>query len=326
MRVPQLSRLSPRALAPCDLPGFALAPLGIDEFIAFLPAHLKAQSIAPQQPEPGTMTITAIKDVAHLPSPALGHLAQQAVLLLARLSRHTFVPLPPAHGHHLGDPVCSHQQQAFPLIATHTHRQATGLIVETFAAARQASHFAGAHRPQALQFLAFRFFHHATIPDAQRRFTALLHLLSALLGFLPQHLFDHFGLPALMMQGVLQSLSSGLGVGWTADGTAQFTGGQRTATLHDGADRGHQIAHHPSIHIDVQPLLVGPQIPGQLLGPQLAFVFFAQRWLLPRYVILKGHASDLLCSLKLVLCFSVYLRRSSLVSFSPSLFLSETLF
>ena len=272
------------------------------------------------------MAIAAIKDVTHLPSPALGHLTQQTVLLLALLSRHTFVPLPPAHGHHLGYPVGSHQQEAFPLIAPHAHRKTTGLIVETFAAARQASHFARAYRPQALQLLAFRLFHHATIPDAQRRFAALLHLLSALLGFLPQHLFDQRGLPALMMQGVLQSLSSGLGVGWTADGTAQFTGGQRPATLHDGTDRGHHIAHHPSIHIGVQPLLVGPQIPGQLLGPKLAFVFFAQRWLLPTYVILKGHGSDLLCSLKDRLFFSVYLRRSSLVSFSPSLFLSETLF
>src|SRR5207248_6723359 len=129
------------------------------------------------------------------------------------------------------------------------------------------------------------------------------------------HLFDHFGLPALMMQGVLQSLSSGLGVGWTADGTAQFTGGQRAATLHDGADRGHHIAHHPSIHIGVQPLLVGLQIRGQLLGPPLAFLFFAQRWLLPRYVILKEHGHDLLCSLKDRLFFSVYLSRSSLVCF-----------
>ena len=48
------------------------------------------------------------------------------------------------------------------------------------------------------------------------------HLLSALLGFLPQHLFDHRGLPPLVMQGVLQSLSSGLGVGWTADGVAYW--------------------------------------------------------------------------------------------------------
>ena len=152
------------------------------------------------------------------------------------------------------------------------------------------------------------------------------HLLSALLGFLPQHLCDHFGLPALMVQGVLQSLGAGLGVGWPADGTAQFAGRQRAATLHDGANRGHQIAHHPSIHIGVQPFLVGPQISGQLLGLKLAFVFFAQRWLLPRYVILKEHGRDLLCSLKRVFCFSVYLSRSSLVSFSPSLFLSETLF
>ena len=129
-----------------------------------------------------------------------------------------------------------------------------------------------------------------------------------------------------MVQSVLQSVRAGLGVGWPADGTARFTGGQLTATLHDGADRGHQIAHHPSIHRGVQPLLVGPQIPGQLLGPKLAFVFFADGWLLPQYVILKGHGHDLLCSLKLVFCFSVYLRRSSLVSFSPSLFLSETLF
>src|SRR2546426_12139999 len=98
MCVPQLSRLSPRAFAPCDLPGFALASLRINELVAFLPAHLKAQSVTPQQPEPRTMAIAAIKDVAHLPSPALGHLTQQAVLLLALLSRHPFVPLPPAHG------------------------------------------------------------------------------------------------------------------------------------------------------------------------------------------------------------------------------------
>src|SRR5438105_12596883 len=120
MRVPQQSRLSPRAFAPRDLPGFALASLGIDEFIAFLPAHLKAQSGAPQQPEPRTVTRATIKDVAHLPSPALAHLTQQAVLRLSLLSRHPFLPSPPAHGHHLWDPVCPHQQEAFPLIATHT--------------------------------------------------------------------------------------------------------------------------------------------------------------------------------------------------------------
>src|SRR2546421_4920765 len=197
---------------------------------------------------------------------------------------------------------------------------------EPFAATSQASRFAGTHRAQTFQLLAFRLFHHATIPDAQRCFTLLLDLLTALLGFLPQDLFDHLGLPAWVVQSVLQPLGAGLGVGGSADGTAQFAGGQLTATLHDGAHRGHEIAHHPSIHIGVQPLLVGLQILGELLGPKLAFLFFAQRWLLPRYVILKGHGSDLLCSLKLVFCFSVYLRRSALVSFSPSLFLSEYLF
>src|SRR5437879_1898674 len=151
MRVPQLAGLSPRPLAPGDLPGFALASFGINELVAFLPAYLKAQAVAPQQPEPGTMAIAAIKNVAHPPPPALGHLAQQAVLLLALLPRHTFVPLPPAHGHHLGDALGSHQQETFPLIAAHTHRQPTGLIIQTFAAAPQTSRFAGTHRAQTFQ-------------------------------------------------------------------------------------------------------------------------------------------------------------------------------
>src|SRR2546429_6695380 len=42
-----------------------------------------------------------------------------------------------------------------------------------------------------------------------------------------------------------------------------FAGGQLTATLHDGAHRGHEIAHHPSIQRGVQPLLVGLEILGQ---------------------------------------------------------------
>src|SRR6059036_3625773 len=76
---------------------------------------------------------------------------------------------------------------------------ATGLIEQAFAAACQAPHAAGAHRPQALQFLAFRLFQYTAIPDTQRCFASLLHQLSALLGFLPQHFFDHLGLPALMV-------------------------------------------------------------------------------------------------------------------------------
>src|SRR5436853_6677526 len=74
--------------------------------------------------------------------------------------------------------------------------QATGLMVEPFAATSQASRFAGTHRAQTFQLLAFRLFHHETHPDAQRCFTLLLDLLTALLGFLPQDLFDHLGLPA----------------------------------------------------------------------------------------------------------------------------------
>src|SRR2546421_3180202 len=203
MRVPELAGLSPWALAPGDLPGFALAALLINEFMAFLPAHHKAQAVTPEPPEPGTVAIAAIKNVTHQPPPAAGHLAQQAVLLLALLTGHPFVPLPPAHGHHLGDALGPEQQQAFPLITAHTHRQATGLIIQPFAAASQTSRFAGTHRAQTFQLLAFRFFHHAAIPDAQRRFALLLDLLAALLGFLPQDLFDHLGLPAEVVQSIL---------------------------------------------------------------------------------------------------------------------------
>src|SRR5438270_120126 len=120
MRIPEIAGLSPRALAPGDLPSFALASFGINELVAFLPAHLKAQAVAPEPPEPGTVAIAPIKNVAHQPPPAAGHLAQQAVLLHALLTGHAFVPLPPAHGHHLGDAIGPHQQQAFPLIAAHT--------------------------------------------------------------------------------------------------------------------------------------------------------------------------------------------------------------
>src|SRR6266516_7152650 len=101
MRVPEQSRLSPSAFAPRDLPGFALLPRSVDELVAFLPAHHKAQQVAAEQPEPGAVARAAIKDVAHLAPPALGRLAQQDLLLLARLSRQALVPTPPLHGHHL---------------------------------------------------------------------------------------------------------------------------------------------------------------------------------------------------------------------------------
>src|SRR2546421_760134 len=199
MCIPEQPRLSPGALAPRDLPGFALLARSVDELVAFLPAHHKAQLVAPEQPEPGSVAIATIKDVAHLAPPALGYLTQQDVLLLALLPRHTLVPTPPFHRHHLRHATLAQQQQAFPFKAAHTHRDATGLIEQAFAAACQPSHAAGAHRPQAFQFLAFRLFQHAAIPDAQWRFALLLHQLSALLDFLPQHLLDHLGLPALMV-------------------------------------------------------------------------------------------------------------------------------
>src|SRR6266704_5960786 len=88
MRIPEQSRLSPGAFAARHLPGFALLPPSIDEFVAFLPAHHKAQQVAAELPEAGTVARAAIKDVAHLASPALGRLTQQDLLLLARLSRH----------------------------------------------------------------------------------------------------------------------------------------------------------------------------------------------------------------------------------------------
>src|SRR5437588_11661890 len=118
MRVPQLSRLSPGAFTPRHLPGFALLPRSIDELVAFLPAHHKAQLVAPEQPEPGTVAIAPIKDVAHLPPPALGHLTQQDVLLLALLSSHALVSTPPLHGHHLQHPDSPQHQQASPPKAT----------------------------------------------------------------------------------------------------------------------------------------------------------------------------------------------------------------
>src|ERR1051326_303457 len=85
MRVPQLAGLSPGALAPGDLPGFALASFGINELVAFLPAHHKAQAVPPKQPQPGSMAIAPIKNVAHSSSPAAGHLTQEPFLLQALL-------------------------------------------------------------------------------------------------------------------------------------------------------------------------------------------------------------------------------------------------
>src|SRR2546430_2181178 len=87
MRVPEQSRLSPSAFAAGHLPGFALLPTSVDELVAFLPAHDKAQLVAAELPEPGAVAISAIKDVAHLALPALGRLTEQGLLLLALLPR-----------------------------------------------------------------------------------------------------------------------------------------------------------------------------------------------------------------------------------------------
>ena len=48
-----------------------------------------------------TGSLAAIKDVAQLAPPALGHLTKPGLLLLARLSRHALLPTPPFHSHHL---------------------------------------------------------------------------------------------------------------------------------------------------------------------------------------------------------------------------------
>ena len=137
--------------------------------------------------------------MAHLAPPALGRLTQQDLLRLSLLPRQALVPTPPFHRHHLRHAALAHEQQAFPLKAAHTHRHMAGLIEQAFAAACQPSHPAGAHRSHAFQFFAFRLFQHATIPDTQRRFASLFPLLATPLRFLPQHLFDHLGLPALMV-------------------------------------------------------------------------------------------------------------------------------
>jgi hypothetical protein len=49
---------------------------------------------------------------------------------------------------------------------------------------------------------------------------ALLDLLSARFGLLPQDLFDHLRLPAWVVQRVLQALRAGLGVLGSAEASA----------------------------------------------------------------------------------------------------------
>src|SRR5258708_2472153 len=128
----------PRVVAACDLPGFALLPRGVNDCVAFLPAHDNAQPIAPELPEPGTGAVAPIEDMAHLASPAPRHLAQQGLLLLPLLPTDPLFPTPPRHGDHLGHAVLAQQQQAFPFKATHTHCYATGAIDDPFAAAPPA--------------------------------------------------------------------------------------------------------------------------------------------------------------------------------------------
>jgi hypothetical protein len=126
-------------------------------------------------------------------------LAQQALLLVPLLSTDSLFSTPPLHGYHLGHAAFADQQQAFPFKASHTHRHPAGAIEDAFAAARQAPNSAGAHRAQSFQFLAFWFFQHATIPNAQRRFSSLFHLFSTRLRKFPQHLFDHLRCPPVMV-------------------------------------------------------------------------------------------------------------------------------
>src|SRR5579859_987801 len=219
MGVPQQLRLTPRPFASCDLPGFALLPRGIEELVAFLPAHHKAHLMDPQSPEPGRVAIAPIKDVTHLAPPAPCHLLQQGLLLLALLPSNSLVPTPPPRRRHLRHPAAAQKEQAFPLKASHTHRHSRP-VEHPFAAARQAARSAGTHRAESFEVLAFRLFQHTAIPDAQWEVSALFHRFSTLFGLLPQHLFDHLRLPPLMLQRSLESLLAGFGMLWPTERTS----------------------------------------------------------------------------------------------------------
>ncbi len=200
MGIPQQFGLgSPGALAPGDLPGFALAPVVVKQLVAFLPAHHKAHAEAGEPREPGTGAVPAIEDMAHLASPLSCGPGQQLLLLLALLSLDSFLSSPPGHGYHLRPALFAYQQQAFPFKPPHTHWHATGPIEHAFAAAGQPAHPTGTHGSQSFQVLALRLLQHTAVPDAQRRLSSALQLLAPLLRLLPQHLFDDSGFPSLMV-------------------------------------------------------------------------------------------------------------------------------
>ena len=144
MGVPQQFGFSPGAFAACDLPGFALLARGIQQLVAFLPAHDEAQVVPPQLPEPGTVAIAPIEDMAHHSAPVSCHLAKPRLLLLPLLPTDTLLPTPPAHGHHLGNSTVADQQEAFPLKAGHADLHPWP-IEDPFAATCQSPDPAGAH-------------------------------------------------------------------------------------------------------------------------------------------------------------------------------------
>src|SRR5260370_399797 len=113
MCIPQQFGLrSPGALAPGDLPGFALAPGVVEQLVAFLPAHHKAHAEAGEPREPGTGAVPAIEDMAHLASPLSCGPGQQLLLLFALLSLDSFLSSPPGHGYHLRPALFAYHQHA----------------------------------------------------------------------------------------------------------------------------------------------------------------------------------------------------------------------
>src|SRR2546426_3964965 len=180
MGIPEQARLSPRPLAARNLPGFTLLPGGVDELVAFLPAHDKAHPAPPETPEPGTGAISSIEDVAHLSPPPLRRLAQQGLLLVPLLPTDSLLSTPPAHSYDLGHAAFADQQQAFPFKPSHTHRNAWP-IEHPWSAASQPAHPTGTYGAQSVQRDAFRLLQDAAVPNAQRRFSSLFHLLSTLL-------------------------------------------------------------------------------------------------------------------------------------------------
>lgn len=166
------------------------------------------------------------------------------------LPTHSFLSAPPLHRRHLGHPTFAYQQQTFPFEPLHTARN-TRSIKHSWTAASQAAHTAQTHQPSSLHLGAFRFFQDTTIPNAQRSLCLLLHLPAALVGLLPEHLFDHRRVPPFMIEYSLEALSSRISVFCSTQEASYFAGGQLSACLHDPCDGRLQVPNHASIQLRV---------------------------------------------------------------------------